>query len=134
MTDIQIVAPEATFPCPEPDCDRVFGSANALQGHKIAHMPPQSCPECGKTYKSVGALGNHRRTAHGVPGVSPSAIISRAKTRTRRNGNLPDIEVDHIFASVLQVLFPSGTMPITAVVPLLQWREATQEFLEKVQS
>src|SRR5262245_37036054 len=64
--DIEAVAPETQYPCTEPGCDRVFPSPNALQGHKIVHMEPVPCPECGEVQRTRGALGNHRKKMHGV--------------------------------------------------------------------
>jgi hypothetical protein len=137
MTTTDIVMPEFTsevmHECPVPGCTRAFPSKNGLQGHMIAHRPPVMCPECGREYKTPGALGNHRKTEHGIEGTTPASVAGRAKTRAKRNGSAP-VHVDDVFGSVLQVLWPSGTMPIAAVIPLLQWREATQDFLDQVQS
>lgn len=120
------------FACKEPGCTRRFPTQNGLQGHMIAHMPPIDCPECGKTYKTPGALGNHRKSEHGIEGNSAT---QRSVRRRRANRIVThDFQVDDIFQALVRSLWPDGRMPVSALFPLLEWREATREFLEKVQS
>jgi hypothetical protein len=120
---------KAEFPCPEPGCDKVYPSRLGLQGHQISHKPPVNCPECGKEYKSPGALGNHRKNQHGVPAMYPAVAPKKAKVPIN-----PSWHYDDVFESVVASLWPSGLVPVRCVLPLVEWREATREFLEKVQS
>lgn len=141
---------KSEFACEVPGCGRSFPSRNGLQGHMIAHRPPVHCPECGAEYKTPGALGNHRKQMHGVLGPwaenKPIAVEKEAKKRGRPVGstNKPkpvskaqariDWTPDEIFESVVRSLWPEGSVPVRCLTSLWEWREATREFLEKVQS
>jgi len=59
-------------------------SASVPPGVPAAEDLPFICPDCGKVYTQSKALGTHRRSAHGVVGMSKSAQRSRAK-RLREN-------------------------------------------------
>lgn len=143
MTDVTPAMPpsevvpddfRSAYPCPQLGCDKAFPTRLGLQGHQTSHRQPIPCPECGKQYKTAGALGNHRKTMHGVRPLSapPSAPVGRpAKQPT------PVVQAwhtDDIFESVAHSLWPNGLIPVRCIRPLVEWREATREFLEKVQS
>lgn len=119
---------KAEFACKEPGCTKSYPTRNGLQGHMIAHRKPVNCPECGKEYKTPGALGNHRKGEHGVPTVA-SSLSRRPKSIVKLAWHSDDI-----FESVVQSLWPEGSVPVRCILPLVEWREATREFLEKVQS
>jgi hypothetical protein len=151
----------AEFPCPK--CDKVFPSKIALQGHQNVHRTPPPCPECGKQYSTPGALGNHRKTEHGnigpwaeknaakrrrngeedpiemltaVEAKKKQAREKKAEQRSRSSKTRinPEWQTDDIFQSVVESLWSGGSVPVRCILPLMQWREATREFLEKVQS
>ena len=143
------------FPCTEEGCDKVFDSAQALQGHVMWHGRKPSkkipCPECAaagvdaKYYEGTG-MSQHRKARHGVRnGQAPVATVERqaalvptppAPKRGRPARNRIDLNwtTDDIFNTVITALWPGGNIPVDAVLPLIQWRENTREFLEKVRS
>ena len=156
----EVVVPDdfkAEFPCQK--CDRVFESNAALNGHMIIHRDPIPCPECGREFRTPGALGNHRKKTHGYVGPWAEANAKRkaakdadslevmrqvqerkdrkkeereaAASKTRIN---TEWHADDIFQSVIESLWPGGAIPVRCILPLVEWREATREFLEKVQS
>jgi hypothetical protein len=130
------------FPCPE--CDRVFPSANSLQGHVMHHGRPPAqkvpCPECGEMYFSGTGMSQHRKAKHGVRSPNAIAVEARAQLapvpakRGRKNRVDLDWTTDDIFSTVITALWPGGNIPVDAILPLIQWRETTREFLEKVRS
>lgn len=126
---------QAEFPCPVAGCDKSYDTRSGLLGHSIAHRPPVSCPECGKVYKSPGALGNHRKQMHGVP--SMNGLVRDAVAQPKKPAKVdinPSWHYDDVFESVVASLWPNGSVPVRCILPLVEWREATREFLEKVQS
>ena len=146
MTETPTVGEEFTdalaFACPEPGCARVFDSAQAIQGHSMVHRTPSPCPECGKRYATPGALGNHRKNDHGIEGsswASKSAKTKRATTNPNPLGRpkrrkTEEFRADDIVNAAIALLWPSGMLPVRAMTPLIQWRDATVEFLEKINS
>ena len=58
----------------------------------------------------------------------------RAERAAAKSRIATDWTADDIFQSVITELWPGGAIPTRCVLPLVQWREATREFLEKVQS
>lgn len=116
------------FTCTMEECDRSFDTRLALQGHMTSHRDPIPCPECGKPYRTAGALGNHRKHTHGVASAHGQAQVGRPK----KNRIDLDWTTDDILNTVITVMWPGGSIPVNAVVPLIQWRETTREFLEKV--
>lgn len=133
------------YPCP--DCDREFPSKQALNGHRMIHVKVDACPECGRdNFTTPNALGRHRNLEHGVvPAYKQQQQQQKAATPARVGSNggrigRPPVNrpstgwnVDHFFQSVVRTLWPSGQVPIKALVPLMDWREATREMMEKVQ-
>jgi predicted RNA-binding Zn-ribbon protein involved in translation (DUF1610 family) len=138
------------FPCPH--CERVFYTSNQLGGHLSgAHTTRATkepikvpCPECGAEYQRGVGLASHRSRVHGVPGTSKSARM-RAKTppkpkESKAKQKVAEIEkvephewdVDDIFEVVVSTMWPQGTVPVSAVIPLIHWREATRQLLESV--
>lgn len=124
---------DKTFPCAE--CDRVFANPQALSGHAMTHIPAQPCPECGRDdFKSANSQARHRSMVHGVT----PAYRQGKTTAPGRIGRPPraaldhGMKVDHIFQSVVQSLYPGGQMPTSAMAPLMEWREATQDMLERL--
>jgi hypothetical protein len=112
-------------------CGKEFPSKAAVNGHKMTHIPPTPCPECGRdNFKTNIAMARHRTMEHGItPGYK--------KKGTNPIGR-PRKEIDHewrvedIFAAVLSILYPKGAVPIQAIPALISWREDTQRMLEKV--
>ena len=109
---------QSEFPCGQ--CDRVFDSAAALNGHLIAHRPPVSCPECGKEYRTPGALGNHRKQLHGHVGpwaAKEAEKRAEVEAPVKPRGRPPktrinmDWQADDIFQSVVESLWPGGAIP-----------------------
>ena len=49
------------FKCQEPDCDKVFKSANSLKFHSKCHSGGKnlSCPDCGKMFTQQSHLNVH---------------------------------------------------------------------------
>lgn len=141
MTDTDVIPPiempevvpddfKAEFACTYPGCTKSYPTRNGVQGHMTAHKPPIHCPECGKEYKSPGALGNHRKQLHGSKAVTPTKPVKPSP----KAGITTAWHSDDIFNSVVQSLWPAGSVPTRCILPLMEWREATREFLEKVQS
>jgi uncharacterized C2H2 Zn-finger protein len=145
------------FPCAQ--CDRVFQSSAALNGHMIIHRDPIPCPDCGREFRTPGALGNHRKKTHGVVGpwseknaekkaakeadaVEVMRQVQERKDRKRQERERAssktrintEWQADDIFQSVVETLWSGGAIPVRCILPLMHWREATREFLEKVQS
>jgi len=117
------------FACTVGTCDKAFATRLALQGHMTSHREPRPCPECGKQYRTAGALGNHRKNQHGIASANGSV-----QHRPKKNRIDLDWTTDDIMTTVVMVLWPGGSIPVNAVVPLIQWRETTREFLEKIRS
>ena len=147
------------FPCPEDGCEKVFPSAQALQGHVMHHFKKPNvkipCPECGAMYFSGTGMSQHRKARHGVRNGQPAqpaeantgitqsldtVVVGRPETPAPKRGrpakNRIDLDwtTDDIFQTVITALWPGGNIPVDAVLPLIQWRETTREFLEKVRS
>ena len=131
-----------TFPCPQ--CDRVFNSPQALQGHVMHHSKKKPervpCPECGNEFYAGTGMSQHRKARHGVgkakaPKVTTKDIQAAVAAKKKRRNHIDlDWTTDDVFQTVITSLWPDGHVPVTAVLPLIQWRETTREFLEKVQS
>ena len=124
------------FPCPQEGCDRVFPSAQALQGHFNFHNRPKPekvpCPDCGEMFFSGTGMSQHRKARHNPDKVADKQVKKQGRPRKDRI----DLELttDDLFQTVVEVLWPGGNVPVSAVLPLIQWRETTREFLEKVRS
>lgn len=138
----------AKEPCPE--CGQEFFPGPGMSRHRQAYhgaaklngeppkkggnegaQPPPSkriCPECHKPISSKDLM-RHRRRVHGYTDGATT-------TSTSKTVALPDdddgLNVDEIFDAVVGMLFPRGVVPITALVPLLRWRHATDELLIEV--
>jgi hypothetical protein len=129
--------PDSTFVCPE--CSKVYPNAQALSGHVMSHIPAEACPECGRDdFKSANAQARHRSQMHGVvpayrKNQSTTPKVPGRIGRPPRAAVDRGMSVDAIFQSVVQTLYPGGQMPVWAVTPLVQWREATQEMLDHLQ-
>ena len=116
------------FPCE--DCGKRFANLQGLSGHKLVHRPVAPCPECGETFTTPSAQARHRNKEHGVP---LKAGGSRGKARTA--DVVPsEWTADDILESVITAMFPSGSLPTTAVIPFVRWREATRELLDSLQT
>jgi hypothetical protein len=133
-----------TFTCPQEGCGRSFPTAQSLQGHFNYHSrkTPRRipCPHCGNKYYSGTGMSQHIKARHKIPAVSaelstPTPAPAPSK-RGRPAKNRIDLDwtTDDIFSTVIEALWPGGSLPVHAVLPLIQWRETTREFLEKVQS
>jgi hypothetical protein len=109
-------------------CGKAFEKPMQLQGHRTSHATPTPCDLCGKEYKTPGALGNHRKNTHGV-------ISAGSVERQKRKASQPDMDwrADDIFQTVVSLIWPGGTIPTGAILPLIQWRDDTQVMLEKIQ-
>lgn len=119
-----------------PDCDKSFGSPAALAGHRMVHTPAGPCPECGRdNFKQANALARHRAVSHGV---TPAYKLKQGGPRGRPRQNSPvdagPWNVDDVFESVVLTLWPDKLVPVQALVPLMEWREATRVMMEKVQA
>ena len=115
-----------TYPCDQ--CVKVFPTKAALHGHKMVHVAPTPCPECGRDdFKTAIAVARHRTIEHGVtPGYRKTQKVQKPPKID------PTWKVEDIFTAVLGTLFPQGAVPISAIPALLAWREDTQRMLEKV--
>jgi hypothetical protein len=91
-----------------------------------SHRVPQPCPECGKNYKTAGALGNHRKREHGVESRS------QREQRSPKVNHRDAFQVEDIFTAILRLLYPGGAVPISSVPALIEWREDTRRMLEKI--
>jgi predicted nucleic acid-binding Zn-ribbon protein len=118
-------------------CGKTFESIQGLNGHKMSHVPGGACPDCGRdNFATMTSLARHRSIAHGVMGADKARTLEREAAgkpkRVRAAAVDSTLSVDHIFQSVIQTLYPHGQMPTKAMVPLMEWREATQKLLETV--
>jgi DNA-directed RNA polymerase subunit RPC12/RpoP len=142
-------------------CGRSFDNHNALNGHKKSHTQKKvPCPDCGKLYIEGTGLSVHRKVKHGVeserqrgrngapqPGSKFERVACETCGSVMRKDNLPrhmtqvhrqvtvtteTWSVDDIFDSVVSMLWPTGHMPVTAMTPLISWREATAKMLIEV--
>ena len=136
------------FPCPE--CDKVFPTSPALQGHYAQHFKKKpervACPDCGGMYLSGTGMSQHRQAKHGPGRKKRKVVIETVEAPVKKRGRPPgstakpkptvdlDWTTDDIFQTVITALWPGGNIPAEAVLPLIQWRETTREFLEKVRS
>ena len=154
-----VVAAPEEYRCDE--CGKVFDNAQGLSGHKSVHTrsEKQPCPECGAMYHPGPGMARHRQTTHGVPKGTRSShpdrrvacpecgkeIRSKDLQRHRRNvhnvrvrkpaqvQSQPEWNVDDIFSSVVSLMWPTGDIPVKAVMSLVRWREDTQRMLMEVQ-
>lgn len=57
---------EKPYVCTIPGCDKRFTEYSSLYKHQVVHMPckPYKCSHCGRTYKQISTLAQHKRTAH----------------------------------------------------------------------
>ena len=143
--DKEATTEEELLPVACKECGKRFPSANSLSGHMLSHRPEVPCPECGKVYKTPGALGNHRKMAHNVSSPwSKEQEARKARNERKRERRAAaremrlrvrgDFHADDIVSAALAILWPEGVLPVSVMIPLIEWREATQEFLEKIQS
>jgi hypothetical protein len=132
---------DRTFPCDQ--CDKEFDTIQALNGHKMVHVPaPGPCPECGRDdFASATSMARHRAMEHGVRAAKKAAAPAPTPVPTVKPVGRPraarldtTTTVDHIFQSVVQTLYPGGQMPTWAVTALVKWRDATQEMLDRLQA
>lgn len=98
-----------------------------------------TCPECGKTFGRVAALGAHRRRAHGVAGSSSRTRSHRPSPRStdrshsaaatrsgRRSSGGADRGVDR--DALLAALFPNGMPAREAVIRAAnQWLDKAEQ-------
>ena len=125
-----------------PECGKFYLPGVGIGVHlKAAHgkagrtsMPKSKrgqteCPDCGKLIRK-GDMARHRRIHTGEP-------AKRAPGRPPKNGAKAvttvapkEWTVDDIFASVVSILWPSGSVPVRVIAPLVEWREATKNMLE----
>ena len=134
---IETVTQPVEFPCPM--CTRVLPSKQALAGHQFAHRGPEPCVNCGQRFKPGISMARHREKAHGVVSARRQQELTKkkAKTFTAVEEMPPTVDnlewkADDIFQAAITLLWPSGVLPIHAILPLIQWREDTKQFLEKV--
>jgi hypothetical protein len=87
--------------------------------------PPQyaykDCSICGKVIRSKD-MARHLRQVHPAP----------LKLASSNGTALEPLSSEDIFDSVIGLLFPRGSIPITALTPLLRWRHATDIMLEEI--
>jgi DNA-directed RNA polymerase subunit RPC12/RpoP len=139
-------------------CGREFESSNALNGHMKSHRQKKvPCPECDRLYVEGVGLAVHRKAAHGVETERQRRINGAKQTKPRaacevcgevmRKDNLSrhmaskhakvsvemeEWSVEDIFDTVVSMLWPTGHMPVKAMTPLINWREATAKMLIEV--
>ena len=125
-----LVPEDNRFPCPK--CDQVWPSESALSGHMSVHTRKRvACPECGKKYVSGAGLGSHRAKVHGVPGARLDKPSNRMAPKIEVEEEITTTAED-VLRGLLAVLFPGGTIPASAVIPLLQWRDDTDKMLKGI--
>ena len=85
------------------------------------------CPECGKSVQQ-NYLQSHRRSQHGV------FVRARRKPEPRpgRPPKVKKLPGNDVVTTVLEVVFPRG-IPARHLEAVIQWREQTIEFMERVQ-
>ena len=133
---IETVTQPIEYPCSI--CSRVLPSKQALAGHQFAHRGPEPCVNCGKRFKPGISMARHRENVHGI--ISDRRAVALKKkskkeasfTATEEIPDNLDWKADDIFQATLNILWPNGVVPIHALLPLIQWREDTRAFLEKV--
>ena len=131
---------EEKFVCDK--CDRVFERQQQLIGHKASHVNNgkrrQPCPECRKLYMPGTGMAAHRARAHGVGGKAKQKARDevlrdkRALVEAKLVKADPTLHADDILDGTLHTLYPDGMIPVHAVVPLMRWRDATEEMLRGI--
>jgi hypothetical protein len=122
--DLEPVKP---FTCE--DCGKGFENIQGLSGHRLVHRPVAPCPECGQTFTTPSAQARHRNKEHGVPlkgGARGKASVGAVA--------VSEWTADDILESVISAMFPGGSLPNKAVMPLIRWREATRELITTLQT
>lgn len=136
------------------DFDAVRDEADAMAERidALVAVPPSEpelqqleCPECAsggqhRLFNGANGLGVHRRATHGVRGPTSKTPKRRGRPPGSRNQPkpprpvqvTPDWDVDDIFTPVMRQMFPSGEIPIHAVLALVRWRADTQRMLNEV--
>jgi hypothetical protein len=122
-----------------PECGKAFDTPQGLGSHRwAAHQvesphrndrkrkartkkprPDAPCPRGGKEIRADN-LKRHLKNVHDID------LDAQAQALT--------FEVDDIFVTVVNLLFPTGAIPIKALPELLAWREATAKLLETLVS
>ena len=137
------------FPCPK--CEKVFWRRQQLTGHLASHVARAKakvpCPECGEMFLPGVGVASHRARRHGVPGSSKSTRAANAAkeakavkapkpkpVKVEAEPQPHEWDVDDIFETVIGTMWPEGTVPLAAVIPLIIWREATQQLISSLNS
>lgn len=104
----------------------------ASAGEGESGPPPPAellyCNLCQRGFKNKNGLGVHMSTMH--KGRKRKGRTLRALVATPADDA---IHTDDIFFATVQSLFPSGEIPLPALLPLMRWREATDQLLQEVQ-
>lgn len=134
-------------PCP--DCGEPFIPGPGMSRHRQAKhgaakangQPSKqqskdlvACPECGTRVQRVG-LRRHLVAVHGT--APPPAKRGRppknpSPTPLPTTNQEAEWHVDDIFNAVVHMMWPGGEIPVTAIGPLVRWREQTQQMLQEV--
>lgn len=91
------------------------------------------CPECGKRYVPGPGMGVHRHSAHGRTRKVRKPVASIPSNPIGRPPKI-DLTVDDIFDVVVGQMYPRGSVPVSALTALLQWRRATEAMLDEVRT
>jgi hypothetical protein len=106
----------------------------ASAGEGESGPPPPAelvyCNLCQRGFKNNNGLGVHMATMHKGNRKKRKARTLRALVNTPADDA---IHTDDIFFATVQSLFPSGEIPLPALLPLMRWREATDQLLQEVQ-
>ena len=112
------------------------GDAQRIE--EIVKTSPLTCLDCERTFVNKNGLGVHRAAAHGYRGPHSTAKSTPRKKRAPRRMPPPsvpqglDLDVDDIFGSVVNMLYPRGVIPVHAVLALVRWRADTERMLTEV--
>eukprot|EP00118_Oscarella_pearsei_P006970 m.32751 g.32751 ORF g.32751 m.32751 type:complete len:386 (+) comp31690_c0_seq3:24-1181(+) len=74
--------------CSHPGCEKRFTEYSSLFKHQIVHKKdrPYRCTDCGKMYRQVSSLHQHRRTVHAL---NLHAIATTTETTTEEIVEMP---------------------------------------------
>lgn len=94
------------------------------------------CDICGRRFKNNNGLGVHKATIHRKDGKKITRKRSAKPPTLRALVTQPPhddpLHADDIFMATVHSLFPNGEIPLTALLPLMRWREATDELLREI--